>query len=56
MIPRFPLRFALWLNPGESPFKMDTEHLLWFAEFIKQAEKGSNEIRSRQLRTHRTQS
>ena len=21
---------------------MDTEHLLWFAEFIKQAEKGSS--------------
>ena len=42
MIPRFPLRFALWLNPGESPFKMNAEHLLWFAEFIKQAEKGSS--------------
>ena len=42
MIPRFPPRFALWLNPDENPFKMDTEQLLWFAELIKQAEKGSS--------------
>lgn len=41
MIPRFPPRFALWLNPDENPFKMDTEQLLWFAELVKQAEKGS---------------
>ena len=39
MIPRFPPRFALWLNPNENPFKMDSEQLLWFAELIKQAEK-----------------
>jgi hypothetical protein len=57
MIPRFPPRFALWLNPDENPFKMDTEQLLWFAELIKQAEKGSkNGIRSKQLRPHRTKS
>jgi len=42
MIPRFPPRFALWLNPNENPFKMDSEQLLWFAELIKQAEKDLN--------------
>lgn len=41
MIPRFPPRFALWLNPDENPFTMDTEQLLWFAELVKQAEKGN---------------
>ena len=42
MIPRFPPRFALWLNPNENPFKMDSEQLLWFAELIKLAEKDSS--------------
>lgn len=42
MIPRFPPRFALWLNPNENPFTMDSEQLLWFAELVKQAEKGSS--------------
>lgn len=40
MIPRFPLRFTKWLNPNENPFSATSEHLLWFAEFVKQAEKG----------------
>jgi hypothetical protein len=39
ILPRLPERFAHWLCAGENPFKLNHDQLLWFAAFVKKAER-----------------
>jgi hypothetical protein len=39
ILPRMPPRFTHWLCAGENPFKLNSDQLLWFAAFVKEAER-----------------
>lgn len=39
ILPRMPSRFAHWLCAGEDPFLLSSDQLLWFAAFVKEAER-----------------